>query len=69
MPTLNTTNANTTLESIKQYIRDERGDISPELQRAIITTATIAYEIKGALNPRRTAILFVTGNIFTAKNS
>ena len=68
MSTLNTTNANTTLQSIKTYIKDERGDISPELKRAMITAATIAYEIKGVLNPRRAAVDFVTGNIFTAKN-
>lgn len=68
MSTLNTTNANTTLQSIKTYIKDERGNITPQMQRALITTATIAYEIKGVLNPRRAAVDFVTGNIFVAKN-
>ena len=68
MPTLNTTNATTTLQSIKQYIREERGQLSPEMQRALIKLATTAYEIKGVLNARRAAVDFIKGNIFTAQN-
>ena len=68
MPTLNTTNANTTLQSIKQYIREERGELSPAMQRALIKVAITAYEIKGVLNARRAAADFIKGNIFTAKN-
>ena len=68
MPTLDTTNSTTTLQSIKQYIRNERGELSPEMQRALIQLATTAYEIKGVLNARRAAVDFIKGNIFTAKN-
>ena len=68
MPTLNTTNANTTLQSIKEYIRQERGQLSPEMQRALVKLATMAYEIKGVANPRIAGASFITGNIFTAQN-
>ena len=65
---IDTTNANTTLQSIKVYIREERGRLSPEKQRALIQLATTAYEIKGVLNARRAAADFIKGNIFTAQN-
>lgn len=65
---INTTNANTTLQSIKVYIREERGKLSPEMQRALVDLATVAYEIKGVANPRIAGASFIRGNIFTAKN-
>ena len=65
---INTTNANTTLQSIKTYIKEEKGKITPEMQRALIDLATIAYEIKAVANPRICAASFVQGNIFTASN-
>ena len=68
MSTLDTTNANTTLQSIKEYIRQERGQLSPEMQRALVKLATMAYEIKGVLNARRAASDYIKGNIFTAQN-
>ena len=68
MPTFNTTNANTTLQSIKSYIKEERGNVTPEMQRALVDLATVAYEIKAVANPRICAASFVRGNIFTAKN-
>lgn len=68
MPTIDTTNSNTTLQGIKRYIREKRGQLSPDEQRAFIKLATIAYEIKGVLNARQAAFDFIKGNIFTAKN-
>ena len=65
---IDTTNANTTLQSIKEYIREERGELSPEMQRALVKIATTAYEIKGVLNARIAGASFIRGNIFTAKN-
>lgn len=66
--TLTTTNVDTTLNSIKRHIYEEKGKITREMGQFLIDLAERAYEIKGIQNPRICAVSFVTSTITHARN-
>ena len=60
-------NAKKTLATIKRYIKDNRGKISPQMKAALIVQATHCYEVMEVTDPVACGASFVIGTISNAQ--
>ena len=60
-------NGNTTLNTIKAYIYNEKGKLNSTMVGFLFDLAERAYELKGVNAPRMCGIYFVSGTIVNAQ--
>ena len=60
-------NGNTTLNTIKAYIYNEKGKLNGAMVSFLFDLAERAYELKGVNSPRMCGISFVSGTIVNAQ--
>jgi len=60
-------NAKSTLATIKQYIKAQRGNISKQMKAALIVQATHCYKVLGVPHPEGCGASFVIGTISNAQ--
>ena len=65
--TLTAENGETTLNTIKTYIYNEKGKLDGTMIRFLFDLAERAYELKGTRDPRTCGVSFVAGTITNAK--
>ena len=65
--TLTAENGNTTLNTIKAYIYNEKGKLDGTMISFLFDLAERAYELKGSNAPRVCGVSFVSGTITNAQ--
>ena len=65
--TLTAENGNTTLNTIKAYIYNEKGKLDSTMISFLFDLAERAYEIKGVNGARTCGVSFVSGTITNAQ--
>jgi len=60
--------ASATLVTLKRYIYDNKGNITPQMKQCLIDIAAHAYEAKGTKSPRTCGHDFITGTIAHCKS-
>ena len=60
--------ASATLVTLKRYIYDNNGNVSPQMKQCLIEVAIHAYKAKGAKSPRTCGHDFIRGTIAHCKS-